>query len=134
MADGSTSGIEENLPVDIQKGIPARLGCGAIIVTMILCSIFILGIVKLIADGEINISRGDLVGYRLWLVRDERLRGLGFSTSQEVDQNGAPGMKCVRTRVRFLEFRSGGEEVNVDYCDCFQSQDGEWMYLYECPG
>lgn len=133
MANVPNSVVEEDLPGDVGKGIPVRLGCGVILISTILCSVFLLGIINLIATGEINISRGDLEGYRLWLIRDDGLRGLGVSSSGEVDRNGTPGLKCIRTKVKFLEWRPNGEGDDTEYCECYQSEGGDWVYISACP-
>jgi hypothetical protein len=116
-----------------QPGIPVRLGCGSIIVFTILCSIFVLTIVKFVVDGEINIQRRDLEGYRVWLVRNDGIRGIGISSSKEIKLKGDPHFTCIETKVRFLEWRSEGESGDTDYCECYISRQGEWAFSGECP-
>lgn len=133
MAEEAGGQSNDTQPKGDQPGIPVRLGCGSIIVFTILCSIFVLAIVNLVVYGEIDIQRGDLEGYRVWLVREDGIKGLGFSSSREVDLNTEPNTTCIQTKVKFLEWRSKGETGIIEYCECYVSHQGEWVFSSECP-
>lgn len=132
LKDRSEIIINEIVAKEERSGIPVRLGCGSIIIFTILCSVLVLLVINLVVGGEINIRRGDLGGYRIWLVRQDGLKGVGYSWTTELDENAEPGTTCVETKVRFLEWQTGQENGNIEYCECYVAQQGEWIFSGEC--
>ena len=115
-----------------RSGIPVRLGCISILLFTIICTAALLLVVNLIVDGEIKLNRGDLEGYRIWVVRGEGFPGFGFSSSKELKSDGDPGITCIETRVRFLVLQSEREIEPAIYCECYELDLGQWNYIGEC--
>ena len=84
--------------------------------------------------GDIVIARDDLRQTRLWLVREEGSRGLGFSSARFVSGDAQSDRACVETRVRFLLWQSSQPTPGLRYCECYRRVDGQWQYSGACPG
>jgi hypothetical protein len=125
--------LKESEHNDLQTGIPARLGCGSIILLTILCSTLILAIVNLIVVGEIDVRGNDLEGLRIWLVREDGITGVGLSSSRQTDIASEPDLKCINTSVRFIKWVGEGSSGDIEYCECYQIQEGELFFSGACP-
>jgi hypothetical protein len=123
----------ENDTNEERSGIPVRLGCISILLFTIICTATLLLVVNLVVDGEIKLSRGELEGYRIWVVRGEGFPGFGFSSSKELKSDGDPGVTCIETRVRFLVLQSETEIEPTVYCECYELDLGQWNYIGDCP-
>lgn len=115
-----------------RSGIPVRLGCISILFFTVICTAALLLVVKLVVNGEIKLNRGDLEGYRIWVVRGEGFPGFGFSSSKELKSDGDPGATCIETRARFLVFQSESEIAPSTYCECYELDKGRWNYIGQC--
>ena len=123
----------ENDAKQERSGIPVRLGCISILLFTIICTAALLLVVNLVVNGEIKLSRGDLEGYRIWVVRGEGFPGFGFSSSKELKSDGDPGVTCIETCVKFLVLQSEREIDPTTYCECYELDLGQWNYIGDCP-
>jgi hypothetical protein len=88
---------------------------------------------SLVVHGEFALRRGQPDELRAWLIRDETNRGLGFSSSRQVDRGQDEGTVCYLTRVRFLLWRSDGSSPTGEYCQCYRRTESGWVDLGACP-
>jgi hypothetical protein len=132
VTDEAEINADETQPKEDRSGIPVRLGCGSIILLTIFCSVFILAIVNLIVVGEIDAVGDDLEGFRLWLVREDGVSGLGLSSSREADMNEETGRKCIITSVRFLKWSGERESGGPEFCECYDIARGESVFIGTC--
>jgi hypothetical protein len=87
---------------------------------------------SLAVRGEFALRRGQPTELRVWLIRNEVNRGLGFSYSREVDRGQGEGNRCYLTRVRFLLWRSDGSAPGGEYCQCYGRTETGWVELGAC--
>lgn len=115
MAEQSES-TQEIILSPKRRGLLWRLGCGLILIIWFLILLTPCFFLVLASQQEIRISQGELPGQeiRVWLVMDEKQRGLGISSTftQEID-----GAICLQTSVSYVLWQGSGEASQ--YCDCF---------------
>ena len=76
-------------------------------------------LVSMAVQGEIRVRRGELGETRVWLIREEKDRGLGISTMTVVSGSESSSEACAETRVRFLMLVAEQEREPLTYCECF---------------
>lgn len=90
--------------------------------------VFVFG--RLLTAGELRLGRSEVTSPRLWLVREEENRGLGWSIARTTDEDQEK--LCVQTNVGFLLWRSDGSQQSLRYCDCYRVLNGQVDYLGSC--
>ncbi len=112
--------------------ISARSGCVLVTIIGFILLALLWAVLTLAIQGEIQLQRADLTGYRLWLLAAEDSRGLGFSNAQVVPGDVENGDHCVMTTSRFILWRSGDQERVQVYCECYSNSDSGWLYSGTC--
>lgn len=104
-----------------------RVGCGLILVVWFLLLLTPCALIYLATQGEITIPTGSVPGQevRLWLMTEDRNRGIGVSSAAVIGGNGTTDI-CLQTDVRYLLWAGRGE--NASYCECYAraSADAAW--------
>ncbi len=114
-------------PVPPRRSRLRRVGCGVILAIWFLLLLTPCVLVYLATQGEITISTGSVPGQelRLWLMTEDRNRGVGISSAAVAGGNGTTDI-CLQTDVRYLLWAGRGE--NASYCECYTrtSPDVAW--------
>ena len=84
----------------------------------------------LAARGELMVGDADASYARLFMVNTDREEGIGL---QRVTRAGS-GDNCLQGSVRYLLWQGQGDELEADYCTCFDSQAGTLTLPGRCQG
>lgn len=75
-------------------------------------------------NGQIQIGRIDDRHWRLFLLQEADVEGLGLERGRAVSPPlEAPGARCLKTTVDYWLW--AGEEQGADYCQCYGPANGE---------
>ncbi len=114
-------------PAPRRRGPLRRIGCGLILALWFLLLLTPCALVYLATKGEVTIPTGSVPGQevRLWLMTEDRNRGIGISTASVSGGNGTTDI-CLQTDVRYLLWAGHGD--NSTYCECYTrpGADASW--------
>lgn len=81
--------------------------------------------------GELSWQLGEHRAYRVWVVTEQKERGLGWEVRHAV--SGGVEQVCLQTTVGFWLWRGQGKQNGSIYCECYWKRPGAQMeYLGEC--
>lgn len=128
-----TAGSTDRPALERPLPFPPALGCLLSVLVGLLGSGIFLVLITIAVQGEIRVRRGELGETRVWLIREEKDRGLGISTTTVVSGSESAGKACAETRVRFLMLVAEQEREPLTYCECFAKVGEAWSFVGECP-
>jgi hypothetical protein len=113
-------------------GIPPALGCGFLLLLLVLGIACVLMVGSLAIQGQVLIRSGQPDEVRLWLVDDDGLAGLGFSYATLAGETRPDGSRCYQNHVRFLLWKGESADRSAEFCRCYQSVGDEWIDVGAC--
>ncbi len=116
-----------------ERGLSPAAGCGILALVALLGGVACLVLGGLLFRGDLRLPGAGPVPTRLWLVREVENEGLAMSRGRLVSGSEAGPRACVETTVSFWLWRSDGTAVPSRYCECFETEAGEWMSAGDCP-
>jgi hypothetical protein len=84
----------------------------------------------LATQGEIIIGEPDRSGLRLFMVQERQSQGGGLQWTRP--QNGPAQAGCSQTSLRYYLWEGSDQGQNVDYCQCFDPQNGQALPENRC--
>ena len=112
----------------------SRLLSGCALILLAACCTFYLSgaLVRLATRGELVLRQAGLEETRLWLVRQPESSGLGLSDTRRISGEQAENRVCLRTRIRFLLWRSDGSRTTLEECRCYDLRGEAWIAGPSC--
>lgn len=81
--------------------------------------------------GELSWQLGEHRAYRVWMLTEQKERGLGWEVRHAV--SGGTEQVCLQTTVGFWLWRGQGKHNGSIYCECYWKRpDAQMEYLGEC--
>ncbi|MGD8603988.1 MAG: hypothetical protein PVF49_05375 [Anaerolineales bacterium] len=114
------------------RGISPTLGCGVLLVCLIVGLVCVWVAGALAFEGEIQFRAGQPDEIRLWLVDDEGIAGLALSYAGEAVLDAGDSLHCYQHQVRFFLWRSADQGQPVEFCRCYQTDNGDWIDVGAC--
>ena len=119
-----------------------RAGCGLAVIIWFMLILTPCALFYLAANKEIRISFGDIPHPHehpqllISLVSERSDRGLRIETSRVVSRAKDDTTACVQSDVRFVLWQSQAGDLNVAYCDCYNSDDTDsgWQLFETMSG
>lgn len=78
--------------------------------------------------GEFTLGNKMKSHFRTFLVQGEETNGLGFEWSRSSGSDDA----CQKTSVRYFLWEGSTEQVNTDFCQCTDQEDGQVQFSDSC--
>lgn len=78
--------------------------------------------------GEISVGDSVHSGLRIFLVQGEEAQGIGLEWSRRLRENP----QCSKTVVRYLLWEGVEENINIDYCLCYEQEENGSQITSTC--
>ena len=123
------------VPMPPRRRSLRRIGCSVLLIIWFAVLLLPCLLVYVATTGEVALATGSLPGQevRLWLMTEDRDRGIGISTASVAGGSSAT-TACLQTDVRYLMWAGRGE--NSTYCECYtrSSADAAWIAAESLQG
>ena len=103
------------MPSVIRRGIYLII----VLIWVILMSFPIIAFV-LATRGELGVGDANESGFRLFLLKDADLQGIGIERRRRID----PENNCLKSTLNYILWEGKNDNLDITFCQCFEKDTG----------